>query len=141
MSPVVRDIALTDVEVTILIAHSHLAPEARVENSEHSRERLILSAKVWFESQDRATNFDGVFNYSPVYQAMRAIDGRLFAGPLEAILDEVLDAVTRHARATKVSLVAARVWLQRPELLQGNVTLSSARVILPDLFKAYAQAA
>ena len=118
---------MRNVPVPIVVAHSHLAADARVDSSLESRETVHFSLEVDFHpEQAKASSFEGLFNYAAAHRQLQTMHGSRCTGPLEGLLDAFVDAALSGTESLR--LVSVRASLRRPQLIDGDVVLSIERM-------------
>ncbi len=120
---IIRECTITDIPVLLRIAHGHLDPAYRLENSSESREKISFTISVfWHES--KINGFEQLFNYAALYRILQTMHDRVLTGPLESVLDEIETTLQAEAAAQSIRMTETRISMQRPDLLHGHVRLS-----------------
>lgn len=118
-----RECTITDIPVLLRIAHGHLDPAYRLENSSESREKISFTISVfWHEAN--ISGFEQLFNYAALYRILQTMHDRVVTGPLEGVLDEIEATLQAEAKAQGIAMTESRICMQRPDLLHGYVRLS-----------------
>lgn len=131
----VRTVELLDIPVQIAIAHGHLSPDERVEDSDVSLERLLFSLRVTLRGPRRVSSghegFKDILNYAPIHEYLMALKRTAIDCPIETLVDDLVEVVERASPefqiSGKVRLISLEAWVVRPDLVDGEVRTSITR--------------
>lgn len=123
-----REIVLEEILVPIRVEHAHLDRSERVDDKDSRVDVLRCKVRIRhrFKPADPMT-WNGCLRWGGIREAFLEGGVREASGPLEALLDEMLDRAEQEAESQGVEVLEAEVLAERMGLISGTVALSRTR--------------
>lgn len=122
-----RNVTVRGIDLPVIIDHGSLPDSARIEHSQSSHEVLNVDFEVQYYSRTDVgcDQFENIFNYASVVNAIRNLSGSKVVQPIESIADEILGWLISSASNQGLECIRARVRLVRPDFIGLTIEVES----------------
>jgi hypothetical protein len=115
-----RTVSLCGIQLPVRVEHAKLDKSERLDSKTSRVDILDVSVKVVFEYNPIVNqSFEKIWNYSDVYRLLCESDIPVLTGPLENVLDQVIDTILNSASQQGVVITYAEVSAKRVGLSIG----------------------